>query len=478
MWLIPKSMRSAFVPESACLTKESELPLRISEWKCEQQPLLNGKLLPRTSLLRLWKREPWMKRLCGAAIFDSSTQKLFEDRWIASLPDSLVRTCPSPVDALGLTGRDPGSSSMSSTLPMIAVRGASFWRTSQASLLPPPPLWTKPKASLKSVRPPESWENWPTVGGTRNGSLFPRPTWVPVMEGPDGSASRGAWARWDTPDTRPDAPGTGSHRTQQVPGLGNQAKIVTQGLWPTPDVCSGERDMSAISADRQRNPSTKVTIGLPTVASLWATPRAEMDQGSASEKRRKSPSVACQASMWATPNAHDGRRPGADLLSTQGGNLNRDAATWPTPDANVMNDGESPETWHARRETLKAKGINGNGAGIPLTVAAVSWPTPVASDSGQKVTLASHQPGLIGAAHHFSRQVLSSLDGRDLSPTIRTLPPRLNPAFACWLMGWPTWWTNPGLTNSVKSEMASWRCALRSQLSSLSTVPATVEEEM
>jgi len=34
---------------------------------------------------------------------------------------------------------------------------------------------------------------------------------------------------------------------------------------------------------------------------------------------------------WSSPTAHDGRRPGADVLSTQGGNLNRDAALWTTP---------------------------------------------------------------------------------------------------------------------------------------------------
>jgi site-specific DNA-cytosine methylase len=44
---------------------------------------------------------------------------------------------------------------------------------------------------------------------------------------------------------------------------------------------------------------------------------------------------------------------------------------------------------------------------------------------------------------------------------------RLNPAFGCWLMGWPSWWTNPGITSSVKSEMASYRCRLQSHLSSL-----------
>jgi site-specific DNA-cytosine methylase len=70
-------------------------------------------------------------------------------------------------------------------------------------------------------------------------------------------------------------------------------------------------------------------------------------------------------------------------------------------------------------------------------------------------------------AESFSRQVRSTLDGRELSPTHRTLPQRLNPAFSCWLMGWPIWWTNPALTSSAKSEMESWRSKLRSRLSDL-----------
>lgn len=45
--------------------------------------------------------------------------------------------------------------------------------------------------------------------------------------------------------------------------------------------------------------------------------------------------------------------------------------------------------------------------------------------------------------------------------------PRLNPAFAAWLMGWPWWWTNPALTSCAKSAMASYRSKLLQQLSSL-----------
>ncbi|MEM1212964.1 MAG: hypothetical protein AAGI68_11790 [Planctomycetota bacterium] len=41
-----------------------------------------------------------------------------------------------------------------------------------------------------------------------------------------------------------------------------------------------------------------------------------------------------------------------------------------------MNDGEDPVKWRARADALKAKHMNGNGAGMPLAVKAAGWPTP------------------------------------------------------------------------------------------------------
>ena len=46
-----------------------------------------------------------------------------------------------------------------------------------------------------------------------------------------------------------------------------------------------------------------------------------------------------------------------------------DGAMLPTPSACVANDGESPETWLARRERVKLTAANGNGMGMPLTIA-------------------------------------------------------------------------------------------------------------
>lgn len=60
--------------------------------------------------------------------------------------------------------------------------------------------------------------------------------------------------------------------------------------------------------------------------------------------------------------------------------------------------------------------------------------------------------------------IVLSVNGQPLSPTRRTLRPRLNPAFVCWLMGWPGWWTRAEPINSAVQEMESWRYRLRSRL--------------
>lgn len=55
----------------------------------------------------------------------------------------------------------------------------------------------------------------------------------------------------------------------------------------------------------------------------------------------------------------------------------------PTPAAMNPNDGEGVQTWQARRERVKATGVNGNGFGTPLSIAVQLLPTPRASD-GEK----------------------------------------------------------------------------------------------
>lgn len=396
MWLyIPSSPPSNSAPASACSEKACAPHASYSASNIAPFATWSGKPLQPRSLPALWKREPLVRRLSGLTC-SPSTAQLGADAWISSLRDSRARTSALPAGALASMASARACSSTSSTSLTIATRAGSFWRTSAPSLLPPPPLWTKPKAISSSAQPPASWENWPTAGGTRSGSLFPRPTWAPAMDAHGGSALPGG--RWDTPDTMPDAPNTGSNRKAQVAGLGNQARAVTAGT-------------------------------------------------------------------WATPNAHDGRRPGADLKSTQGGNLNRDAVMSMTP--SMSNLPCMSRTAPASQLSMTAGASFG------------SWPTPASRDyrTPNSSSLAERGQGTKGeqlpnyVEHHFSHPVLSTLDGRPLSPTDRTLPRRLNPAFACWLMGWPIWWTNPALTSCARSAMASYRCRLQWHLSNLCGAP-------
>jgi hypothetical protein len=97
---------------------------------------------------------------------------------------------------------------------------------------------------------------------------------------------------------------------------------------------------------------------------------------------------------------------------------------WPTPDASVVNDGEDLAQWQARREIMKAKGINGNGCGTPLAIASRLWPTPRRVAPGRQ--------------HQQKRS-------RDLALDVKeTGSGKLNPAWVCQLMGFPDGWLDVG----------------------------------
>ncbi|OJU39712.1 MAG: hypothetical protein BGN97_00385 [Microbacterium sp. 69-10] len=71
-----------------------------------------------------------------------------------------------------------------------------------------------------------------------------------------------------------------------------------------------------------------------------------------------------------------GGRPSAIV----GGRADTPVGLFPTPSASNANDGEGADTWLARRERVKARGINGNGMGMPLAIAVQLLQTPTARD--------------------------------------------------------------------------------------------------
>jgi hypothetical protein len=326
----------------------------------------------------------------------------------------------------------------------------SLWRTSQPSLLPPPPLWTKPKGLSTNERPPASWENWPTAGGIRNGSLFPRPMWEPATGASDGSASPGGWP---TPDA---AMHGGSNRSASDGAAIRPNITLAASQWLTPNVPNGGRSVSAelVASKGTTEDGEKRTVGLESQSKHWATPNSSDHKGAPEaakvwEKRGQNLPEQCQ--HWPSPRATDGTKGGPNQAGSKGDlMLPSAAAQWPTPAARDVKGANSAE--HAL--------VTGGGGRKHMD---------------QLANFVEHSPSSPQArpipSGETSLPVVSAVDGAQLSPTTRPAHVlgrrRLNPAFGCWLMGWPSWWTNPGITSSVKSEMASYRCRLQSHLSSL-----------
>lgn len=412
-----------YVPGLACSTKDCDPHASFLDANTAPFATWSGKpLLPR-SLSRSWKTARLIRRLSGLT-FSPSTAQRGADAWIASLPASHAKTLASPAAELGSTEIGPGFSSTSSTLPTIALRSASFWRTSQASLLQPPPLWTRKKVNSKSVRPPASWENWPTAGGMRNGSLFPRPALELGTDGCDGSAMPGEWLTPNVPNGGRSVSaelvatkGTTADGVKRTVGLESQSKH-----WPTPDASVMERTNRSLSEGAAVRPTLALS------SRQWATPDCNTSSYS---NGKMGPNIREQAVAWPSPRASDAAKGGPNQRGSQGDlMLPSMAAQWPTPATRDFRTPNSQESQESRNHS--------GGEQLPNFV-----------------------------EHHFSRPVLSTIDGRELSPTVQTLPQRLNPAFACWLMGWPTWWTNPAVTNCVRSEMELYRSRLQQHLCSL-----------
>lgn len=119
------------------------------------------------------------------------------------------------------------------------------------------------------------------------------------------------------------------------------------------------------------------------------------------------------------------------------------SSRWPTPSASVFNDAEDPAAWLARAELLKEKHANGNGAGMPLAVAAKlsTWPTPSASDHKGSYAPEQRRGQLTDAVQDHGA---------------------LNPAWVEQLMGFPAGWTGTdGPPVAVKRNTSGSRRASR-----------------
>jgi len=152
-------------------------------------------------------------------------------------------------------------------------------------------------------------------------------------------------------------------------------------------------------------------------------------------------------------------------------------SSWPTPDSAAMNDGQDPAENQARRDRLKAKHGNGNGAGLTLGGAVAMWATPQAHDAGNGRSEKNWNDPKHGARCLVNEATNWPTPEPDRSPFLPQGPPipdgqtssatrrRLNPQFVSWLMGWPAL-AESGFAFSE----TEWLTFKRRQLSALSSV--------
>lgn len=419
MWLIPRSLNSALA--SACLAKGFPLDCEPSDDDLVFWVTSSAMPTQRPSSWRGWKHRRWSRHLFGPETLRRFDGSNLLAPWTSSAQASRASRTPWPALAKAPTTPVGYGQPLRTAFAQLS-QNSSCWRTYPASdLLGDSPLYS---------------QTWPRSGSVLNGIASEHPTWAPAT-----SASE--YSSWQSPqtsdmngsrlpdgkrslglNTKTSAWATPRLQHQQLQQRKMGPNIREQAAnWPTPDVCSASRDMSKINPERQKTANGKVTIGLPTVAK-----------------------------------------------------------NWPTPSASVVNDGESPETWLARAETLKEKHGNGNGAGMPLTVAASAWPTPASRDQkgensmehmisgGGRISHIDQLPNFV--MYHFSHHDQTITDGQTSSPSTPTLRRQLNATFVDWLMGWPPGYTSTEPTDCAAEEMASWRCKLDSHLSALLGEPA------
>ena len=189
-------------------------------------------------------------------------------------------------------------------------------------------------------------------------------------------------------------------------------------------------------------------------------------------------------------------------------NFGTDFSRWPSPDAQIFNDGESQASQALRAAHLKAKGINGNGAGVTLAMVAANWPTLTAADSRSTkatnakagvtlseavetlptlwpaTTTAMVEGGQTSRSGDRKDEVLLNGQAEALSHSLfspqalETTPAgsmqskrperRLSPRFTEWLMGWPEGWSD---FDCSETELSLYKLRMRSALCLLVSRP-------
>lgn len=192
---------------------------------------------------------------------------------------------------------------------------------------------------------------WPTSGMTRSGSAYELPTWAPPTAGSGCSSSPG-----------------------------REAPTPVPSLLPTPEAKLSDSGPDYARANREGSGGDDLTTTIHR--HLLPTPTGTNSHGNGHNSRGEPLLPAVAASLLPTPTARDwkGANQRGDATCLPGALIPMVSDQAP-PDSNPLFDGEGTATWLARRERVKQTANNGNGMGMPLTIAVQLLPTPSVADA-------------------------------------------------------------------------------------------------
>lgn len=422
MWILPSSISSRFALERECLTKACASHSSEPESEPALWHTANGKPRRLPSSYRGWKKKPWSQLLFGQAVSKTCDAKAFEEWWTEELRAS--RASHSARLERSLEPMTPAGSGLPTGTPS-AARAAGF-------------SGLKMSVGLFELDWNPSSMTLPKQGGLRNGAIFERPAWEP-------RTSASGFSSWPSPDTNTSTYSNGHNGFQNI----REAALSWTATEPSPPTPGAAAGVSRLEAS-----------ALPDL--MWPPPAAS---DNANRTTRNAPShgvtrgkllagAAASHRNWPPPVSSNADKSGASDRDSKGNPKLTMASelmmrNWPPPGAND-HKGSSKE---------------GQRRGQLDEAAEQKWPTPDASTAKYRLRGDSQQSKSLEAASRLSsHQVPEPQNGETSSPPARTSRQRLNPAFVCWLMGWPTWWTRLEPTSYGPEEMESWRSKLRSHL--------------
>lgn len=206
------------------------------------------------------------------------------------------------------------------------------------------------------------------------------------------------------------------------PPLAPRNSASASSCWPTVRANEGN------AGTWQEDPTGRRALTLNGSAELWTTPGAADGDKGPVQYPRGNPSLGQSAALW-TPRASENENRTThhqpSVANGHGRALAAEASSWACLTAADGSRSTDPET---SREGATS-----------LTGQSLLWGTPRAND------WKDDSPGSAPVNGYLSRQAREhETNGQPSSPSGQTSPLRLNPAFVCWLMGWPEGWSDAG----------------------------------